>query len=168
MRKISWCMLGVASFFLAGCSATEDAVSVSSDAHDVSEKGIDGAANKGALADLFEAEVKAKGDDRAHFDFDRSSIRPDAAAHLDAQAAWLAENPEAHLLIEGRCDSRGPLNYNMGLGERRAMAVKAYLVQKGINPDRIKTMSHGNQNLLYEGDTPDVHQKNRVGLTLVR
>src|SRR3990172_9147207 len=68
----------------------------------------------------------------AFFDFDKSSIRPDAKQSLDENAKWLKANPNAALTIEGHCDERGTREYNLGLGQRRAKAAKDYLVSAGF------------------------------------
>ena len=61
-----------------------------------------------------------------------------AKADLAGQAKWLAENPRVLVVIEGRCDERGTREYNLALGERRAMAARSYLIAQGISPDRIR------------------------------
>jgi peptidoglycan-associated lipoprotein len=78
-----------------------------------------------------------------HFDFNRSEIRPGDAALLDKNADWLKANPRNVVLVEGAADQRGTPAYNLALGNRRARAVKDYLVAKGIAPDRIMIISYG-------------------------
>ena len=80
-----------------------------------------------------------------HFDFDKSDIRPGDAKILDADAAWLTANPKMLLLIEGHCDERGTAEYNLALGERRAKATQAYLVARGVQAERITTVSYGEE-----------------------
>jgi peptidoglycan-associated lipoprotein len=82
-----------------------------------------------------------------HFDTASSAIRPSEAARLAQNAEWLKANPMNTVLVEGATDQRGGLAYNQALGERRAQAVKSYLVSQGIAPDRIRTMSYGERRL---------------------
>jgi peptidoglycan-associated lipoprotein len=78
-----------------------------------------------------------------HFDFASSAIRPGEAAVLDRNAAWLNANPRNTVLVEGAADQRGNRAYNRALAERRAQAVKNYLVAHGVASDRIMMISYG-------------------------
>jgi peptidoglycan-associated lipoprotein len=78
-----------------------------------------------------------------HFDFDRYEIRPGDAAILTENAAWLKARPTALILIEGHCDERGTIEYNLALGQRRATATRDYLVSLGIAAARIIMISYG-------------------------
>lgn len=78
-----------------------------------------------------------------HFDFDKSAVRPGDAKILDASSAYLKADPEQLVLIEGNCDERGTLEYNLALGERRARAAQSYLVAQGIPASRITLVSYG-------------------------
>ena len=80
-----------------------------------------------------------------YFDFDRAEIRPSETNVLDANARWLQANREALLIVEGHCDERGTDAYNLALGERRARAVRDYLVAQGVAADRITTISYGEE-----------------------
>ena len=73
------------------------------------------------------------------FDFNQSDLCSEARATLDRQAAWLKKYPPINVTIEGHCDERGTREYNLALGERRATAVKNYLVADGIGAGRVKT-----------------------------
>ncbi|HWT81664.1 MAG TPA: OmpA family protein, partial [Candidatus Methylomirabilis sp.] len=75
----------------------------------------------------------------AFFDFDKSNIRDDQKAALNEDITWLKANGQAKVTVEGHCDERGTNEYNLALGERRAKAVKDYLVAAGILADRIAT-----------------------------
>ena len=79
------------------------------------------------------------------FDFDKHTIRPDAARTLDANVNWLKSHPSALLLIEGHCDERGTNAYNLVLGERRAKATQEYLVSRGVEAARITIISYGEE-----------------------
>jgi len=79
------------------------------------------------------------------FDFDKSNIKDDQKAALNEDVAWLKANSGAKITIEGHCDERGTVEYNLGLGERRAKAGKDYLVAAGIAADRIAIISYGKE-----------------------
>ena len=79
------------------------------------------------------------------FDFDKYSIRPDAARTLEANATWLKSNPAVDVLIEGHCDERGTNEYNLALGERRARSTLNYLVSQGIQAGRLTIISYGEE-----------------------
>ena len=96
-----------------------------------------------------------------YFDFDRSSIRVEARGVLEKTAAFLKENSGVHIRIEGNCDERGTNEYNLALGERRANSAKLFLVSLGISPDRIRTISYGEERPLALGSSEDAWTKNR-------
>jgi peptidoglycan-associated lipoprotein len=79
-----------------------------------------------------------------YFDFDRYEIRPGDARTLEADAAWLKTN-DTLILIEGQCDERGTVEYNVALGDRRAEATRNYLIAQGIAASRISTVSYGKE-----------------------
>jgi len=103
-----------------------------------------------------------------YFDFDKSDIRPGDAKILDANAAWLASNPNMLLLIEGHCDERGTPEYNLALGERRAKATQAYLVSKGVQPERVNTVSYGEERPVCTEHKESCWSKNRRAQFLVK
>jgi peptidoglycan-associated lipoprotein len=96
-----------------------------------------------------------------HFDFDRYDIRPGDAAILEANAAWLRANTGTRVLIEGNCDERGTDAYNLALGDRRAKAAMDYLVSRGIQAERITTLSYGKERPLCREHTEACWAKNR-------
>lgn len=79
------------------------------------------------------------------FDFDKYNIRPGDAKILDANAQWLKANPGQLVLIEGHCDERGTVEYNLALGERRAKAAMNYLVAQGVQASRFTVISYGKE-----------------------
>lgn len=97
------------------------------------------------------------------FDLDRSSIREDARAALTANANWLKRWTGTRISIEGHCDERGTAEYNLGLGERRANAVKAYLVELGVPADRIVVVSKGKEAPFCTESNEACWQQNRRG-----
>ena len=80
-----------------------------------------------------------------HFDFDRSEIKPEWRDIVVAHGNYLAQNPSVMVTIEGHCDERGSREYNIGLGERRANAVRQILLAQGVMPDQITTISYGEE-----------------------
>jgi len=102
-----------------------------------------------------------------HFDFDRYDIRPADAAILKGTAALLNKYTHVKIQIEGHCDERGTIEYNLALGERRATSAKNYLVSLGIAPARISTISYGEEKPLDPRHNEDAWTKNRRAHTLV-
>ncbi len=97
----------------------------------------------------------------AFFDYDKSDIRPDAAEALTSDAKLLNAHPNIQFVIEGYCDQRGSEEYNLGLGQRRADAARAFLANLGVSPDRMSTISYGKDRLICTEATEDCYQKNR-------
>lgn len=97
----------------------------------------------------------------AYFDLDKSDIRPDAQQTLTGDADALKANPNVKITIEGHCDERGSEEYNLGLGDRRATAAKAFLVNLGVPADRLNTISYGKDRPQCTDHSEDCWQKNR-------
>ena len=106
--------------------------------------------------------------DRVFFDTDMSNIREDGRATLAKQADWLKKYTNYPILIEGKCDERGTREYNLALGERRANAVRQYLVAQGLPADRIKTISYGKERPEVVGSDEGAWARNRVGITALQ
>ncbi|MBM3333878.1 peptidoglycan-associated lipoprotein Pal [Candidatus Sumerlaeota bacterium] len=96
-----------------------------------------------------------------YFDYDRHDLRADAQATLDANVKYLAVNADVRILLEGHCDDRGTREYNLNLGARRANSVREYLVSKGISPDRLHTISYGEDRPIDPGNSEAAWAKNR-------
>ncbi len=97
-----------------------------------------------------------------YFAFDRSAIGEAERPKLERIAAYMVESPEYHLVIEGHCDERGSAEYNRGLGERRALAVRDYLVDLGIESNRLHTVSYGIERPAVPNATTErEHARNR-------
>ena len=96
-----------------------------------------------------------------YFDFDKSSIRAEFQPVLEGIAAWLNDRPDKHLLVEGHTDERGTNEYNLALGERRALSVRRYLVGLGISPDRLHTISFGEERPADPGHGESAWAENR-------
>lgn len=95
------------------------------------------------------------------FAFDRFDLRPDAREILGMHAKWLTAHPEFIVRIEGNCDERGTVEYNMALGQRRAASAMKYLVDLGVGKNRISTISYGKERPLDPGHDEEALAKNR-------
>jgi peptidoglycan-associated lipoprotein len=80
-----------------------------------------------------------------YFDFDRSELRGDARERLAANARFLQEHPDLEVMIEGHADERGTNEYNLALGDRRASTTRGYLASLGVQGDRARTVSYGEE-----------------------
>ena len=98
-----------------------------------------------------------------YFDFDRFTIRDDMQSVFEKNAEWLKKNSNVKIRIEGHCDERGTNEYNIALGERRAQSIREYLVNYGINPSRLSTISYGEEKPVAAGHDEDSWTKNRRG-----
>jgi peptidoglycan-associated lipoprotein len=96
-----------------------------------------------------------------HFDFDKYDIRPGDAEILKGNAALLKKYPKMKIQIEGHCDERGTVEYNLALGERRANSAKKYLISLGIPERSISTISYGKEKPLDPGHNEEAWAKNR-------
>ncbi|MGA2429060.1 MAG: peptidoglycan-associated lipoprotein Pal [Candidatus Acidiferrum sp.] len=110
------------------------------------------------LDELFTREVRD-----AYFDFNKADIRSDARDALGKTADFLRNYPQIRVTIEGHCDERGSTEYNLALGDRRATAVKQYLISLGISADRLNTVSFGKEKPFCMQSTDDCYQQNRRG-----
>jgi len=97
----------------------------------------------------------------AFFDYDSSELSAEAQRALTENAGLLRQNPNWTVTIEGHCDERGTAEYNLALGERRAVAAHAYLVSLGIPADRLRTVSYGKEFPFDPGHDESAYAKNR-------
>jgi peptidoglycan-associated lipoprotein len=111
------------------------------------EPGV-GSSDGNALGDVF-------------FDYDRFQIRKDAMPLLDANAGWLRASGSKTVLIEGHCDERGTVAYNLVLGEKRARAAKQYLQDLGVPATQLQTTSYGETRPFCKQQNEDCYQQNR-------
>lgn len=96
-----------------------------------------------------------------HFGYDKANLDAKSKKEISTNVDWMKKNPNTRVQIEGHCDSRGTIEYNVALGERRANAVKAYMVSSGINADRLSTISYGKEKPLATGDSESAWATNR-------
>jgi len=96
-----------------------------------------------------------------YFDFDDASLNAEAQEVLRQKAAWMRNNPDALIVIEGHCDERGTAEYNLALGDQRAASAKAFLKDLGLSAFRIRTISYGEEMPADKGNDEDAWAKNR-------
>jgi len=96
-----------------------------------------------------------------NFDFDHYDLRADAKAILKGHAAWLKANPQGRVEVEGHCDERGTSEYNIALGAKRAESAKRYLIDLGISPSTLSTISYGEELPLCREQNETCWAKNR-------
>ena len=105
--------------------------------------------------------------DRVFFAFDSYSLDDAARTTLDAQAAWLGQNRNVRVTIEGHADERGTREYNLALGDRRANAARAYLEARGVAPSRMQVISWGKERPAAPGSNEEAYAQNRRAVTVV-
>ncbi|TLU61200.1 peptidoglycan-associated lipoprotein Pal [Thalassotalea litorea] len=121
------------------------------------------AAAEAARLEAVKEEEKQKllADNTIYFDFDTSKLSASVTATLDAHAAFLANNTNAKVVIEGHADERGTPEYNIALGERRAQAVQKYLENAGVSSSQIETVSYGEEKPAVNSRTESAFAENR-------
>ncbi len=152
---------GAAGGMGAGGAPTELGAA-GADGSDISGQDIYASGAPGSQED-FEINVG----DRVFFGFDSSTLDDAARATLDRQAAWLLQYPATTVTVEGHADERGTREYNLALGERRATAVKNYLTALGVAPDRLLTISYGEERPVDPGRDETAYAQNRRVVTVI-
>ena len=157
-----------ATFLLAACE-TASQVSGDSASTSASNTASSSSASSASLsaADKTPAEKLAQVGDTVNFDFDSAELTVSARSTLNRQAAFLSLNPDLMIVIEGHADERGTREYNLALGDRRATAVRDYLVAKGINSARVRTVSYGKERPAVAGSDEAAWAKNRRAATVL-
>jgi len=110
--------------------------------------------------DLAAAKMMFENED-LYFDFDSSALQPMAREVLQRKADYLFEVVDASIILEGHCDERGTEAYNIALGDRRAESAKAFLVDMGIDPARMTTISYGEERPVDPASNQEAWAKNR-------
>lgn len=96
-----------------------------------------------------------------YFDFDSAAILYRDSAHLDRLAEFLLDNKEVSLIVAGHADERGSFDYNLSLGEQRAIAIRSELQKRGIAPERVRIVSYGEERPAVRGDDETAYSQNR-------
>lgn len=150
------CLLGLSLAFSVSCSkkvkedqagASEGSAAISQESMNFNAAGSD----SGTLAGL----------NTVNFAYDSAVLDSEARQKLKTNAEWINTNSKLTIQVEGHCDSRGSVEYNLALGERRAKSVKDYLVSLGVSAKRMTIISYGKEKPLEIGDTEAVFARNR-------
>lgn len=105
--------------------------------------------------------------DRVFFGLDQHDLSPEARATLDQQAAFLNQQAALAIVLEGHADERGTREHNLALGDRRANSVRDYLIALGVNPNRIRTVSYGEERPAVVGSNESAWAQNRRAVTVI-
>ncbi|MCD6034819.1 MAG: pal [Rickettsiales bacterium] len=162
VRKIF--ALVLVTFIAAACSSSDKGGLLSGDKDGSRDGSMSGnvSVTPGSQEDL----VVNVGD-RVFFAFDSAVVSSEGQSTLSRQATWLAKYPKLSITIEGHCDERGTREYNIALGERRAAAVKNFLVSSGVSADRVAVISYGKERPEVLGSNEDAWTQNRRGVTVL-
>ena len=159
--------------FVAACatkpkdSADSSGSGSSSSGSDVSSEGTITETTGSGIVSGSQEDLIVNVGDRVFFGYDSSDLDSDALELLQDQVAWLKQNSDVSVTIEGHCDERGTREYNLALGEKRAQAVKNYLIGLGIDPDRVSTISYGKERPAVVGSNDGAWAQNRRSVTIV-
>lgn len=105
--------------------------------------------------------------DRVFFGYDQYNLSAESRTTLTTQSEWLKQYSNVAIVVEGHCDERGTREYNLALGERRANAVKSFLVSQGVPASRVKTVSYGKERPAVTGSNDASWAQNRRGVTVI-
>ena len=158
-------LLSIASiiFIIAGCSSTPKETASSSDTGaTTTTTAIEPAITPGSSEDLI-----INVGDRVFFEYDSHELTSDAQDLIHDQASWLKQYGDVTITVEGHCDERGTREYNIALGERRAQAMKNYLIGLGVVANRISTISYGKERPAVLGSTDAAWSQNRRAVAAV-
>lgn len=163
-------ILGLA-LFVTACSSTEDETMIDEVPVDVNtassqDAGIFGEDLAGPGSGT-QADLVTNVGDRIFFGTDRYDLSPEARSVLEAQAAWLNQYQNLSVSIEGHADERGTREYNLALGDRRANAVRNYLIALGVSPARVSAISYGKERPAVVGSNETSWAQNRRSVTQV-
>ncbi len=152
--------------FLTACSTTKGGTNSGSFSDDPSAKYDLESKNLEPFAVIKGSKVGARAYDRVFFAYDSSVLTSAGQKTLDKQASWLKKNSKVTVTVEGHCDERGTREYNLALGDRRAHAVKAYLVSSGVKASNVKVVSYGKERPAVVGSNNGAWAENRRAVTV--
>jgi peptidoglycan-associated lipoprotein len=159
------------AFLFAACetasNVTGDSASGSSSSSATSAATAGAESSSTAATQMSDAEKLSQVGNTVYFGFDSSELASEAQVILDRQAAFLNVNPTMVVIIEGHADERGTREYNLALGDRRAVAVRDYLLAKGLNAARVRTVSYGKERPAVSGSNEGSWEFNRRAATVL-
>ena len=169
IKLIQWSLVLASVLLFSGCSSMTKSDATSGEGAAVSESGsgasTSGASQGGAWTgnplDNPDSLLYSK---VVYFDFDKSDILPESVTTLRAHADYLLANSAMSITVEGHCDERGSREYNIGLGERRASAIKRFLEAEGVAGSQINTISYGEERPADPGHGEAAWAMNRRGV----
>ncbi len=132
------------------------------------KNGMRGEANSADVRDKFQNEFVKGGLDSVYFDYDSAAIRADAEANLNKFVEFAKANGVKGVNVEGHADERGTREYNLALGDRRAVAIKRFLVGAGLDANQFTTISYGKERPAVEGHDEAAWGKNRRGVLVLQ
>ncbi len=151
----------IRSVGLAALFATALALSACANKN-ADQTGVAGAAVPGSQQDFI-----VNVGDRVFFESDQTDLTPQSRATLDKQVQWLQQYSQYAFTIEGHADERGTREYNIGLGSRRSQTVREYLASRGINPQRMRTISYGKERPVAVCNDISCWSQNRRAVTVL-
>lgn len=179
---IRWLLLALLALLLAGCATTSDEETRVEGREETRDEGLtteeleaidreraaeaQGAESPrslegAALDELLEDPESPISQQTVYFAYDSSDIREEDMGILEAHAAFLAEHPDQHIMVQGHTDERGSPAYNLALGESRAEAVKRVLVVNGVAEDQLRVTSYGEEKPVELGSDEEAWRLNR-------
>ncbi|WP_262691043.1 peptidoglycan-associated lipoprotein Pal [Kordiimonas aestuarii] len=175
-------VISAVALMLAACSNNDKAVEEKAPpATEMEDSGASGRPDKPSTPVMTQEELEAQkmgspnqsgltnyAGDRIFFAYDSSELSAEARGTLAKQAEWLKHFPRVDVTVEGHCDERGTREYNLALGERRATAVKNYLIARGVPASRLKTISYGKERPAVVGNGESTWSQNRRGVLVVQ
>lgn len=163
-----------AAALLAACSSDPETTGDTTGAGATASTGTTGAGTQGVTSQAVagpaagsQEDLLVNVGDRVFFGYDRSDLSAAAQGTVETLAAWLNTYPQVTVTVEGHADERGTRDYNLALGERRANAVRDFLVALGVDPNRMSTISYGKERPAVLGSNEEAWAQNRRGVFVV-
>lgn len=155
------CLIGVTALSFVACGGSKQVAQTETVEPEIMEPEPAPREETVAAAPVEKAAPASLALQAVNFDYDKYDLTSVAMDILSINAKGLRENPEAQIIIEGHCDERGTVEYNLALGDKRARAVKDYLVALGINASRLTTISYGKERPLDSSQNEGAWARNR-------
>lgn len=149
---------------MTGCSSKKprpDDASVAAGAETEAD-GVPTVVDKEMITDPMGSDSgRIEGLNTVYFEYDQARLTPEARRILAENAEWIKNHPGLTIQVEGHTDSRGSIEYNLALGERRAKSVKSYLETLGVDPKRLTIISYGKEKPIAHGENEEAWSRNR-------